>query len=208
MTENLYRLLNSADPLAGSEPSSATGEIVGRMSARARSMAARSEAPKAAWWKRRAVMMPVGIVGALALTGAAVAIPLENLGWWINDTKIEKFDVAFPISYTTDTGVEVNCQYGYYFGDPANRTEADERLAAFVADHDWSGLGERIYAAAMANPFVPGPDDDWQVDTQEIRDTFSYMRAAGDVIGAEIPDHLFEEYQSWVLATDCEGRLR
>lgn len=146
---------------------------------------------------------PSGVAGVIALTGAAVLTPLQL---WINDTPVE-LDVEIPIVYTTDTGVDVACRFGISFGEPAHRTEADERLAEFVENHDWTGIGQRIYDEAIANPFVPGPDDDWEVDTQEIRDTFSFNRAI-DLIWAEIPADLQPTGQSAGGAMDCTGRLR
>jgi hypothetical protein len=148
-------------------------------------------------------MIPLGIAGVVALTGAAVVIPL-SLG--INGTQVE-LDAEIPIIYTTDTGVDVSCRYGIYFGDPVQRGAADERLAAFVENHDWTGIGQRVYDEAIANPFVPGPDDDWEVDNQEIRDAFSFNRAT-DLIWSEIPSDLQQAGQSTGATTDCKGQLR
>ncbi len=155
------------------------------------------------WWKRRRILIPFGIVGVVALTGAAIVIPLSLL---VNGTQVE-LDAEIPIVYTTDTGVDVTCRYGIHFGDPTHRTAADERLAEFVQNHDWTGIGQHIYDEAIANPFVPGPNDDWEVDTQEIRDDFSFSRAT-DLIWDEIPAGLQQDGQSAGATMDCTGQLR
>lgn len=147
-------------------------------------------------------MIPLGVVGTLVLTGAAVMIPL---GLWINGTKVH-LDAEIPINYTTDTGVDVSCRYGIYFGDPANRTAADHRLADFLQTHDWTGIGQRIYDEAIANPFEPGPNDDWEVDSAELRDSFSFNSAV-NLIWEEIPSDLLEGVRSSGAVSDCAGRL-
>lgn len=148
--------------------------------------------------------MPLAILGVAALTGAAVLIPL-SLG--INGIQVD-LDAQIPIIYTTDNGIDVSCRYGIYFGDPASRTAADEELAEFVADHDWTGIGQRIYDDAIANPFVPGPNDDWEVDNQELRDNFSFTNALSRVIWEEIPADLMQDAQSAGGTSDCTGKLR
>ena len=148
------------------------------------------------------MMIPLVLVGVLAVTGAALLVPLS---FSINHTKVA-LDGEIPIIYTTDTGVRVSCRYGIYFGDPAHRTPADERLAAFVNSHDWSGIGQRIYAKAIANPFVPGPNDDWEVDTQQDRDVESFRRALG-LIWDEIPTKLQNAGTTAGGTTDCKGQL-
>lgn len=203
MDESLQSYLASADPVAGDEDAKLRG-LVRRMAADARQAAAAESPASAAWWKRRRIAIPLGIVSVAALTGAAVMIPL---GISVNGTPVE-MDVEIPIVYTTDTGVDVSCRYGIYFGDPATRSAVDEQLAEFVQSHDWTGIGQRIYDEAMANPFVPGPDDDWEVDTQEIRDKFSFNYAIGEVLFGEIPAELQPEGQSAGGAMDCTGQLR
>ena len=139
----------------------------------------------------------------VALTGAAVVIPL---GLWTDGTRVD-LDAEIPIIYTTDTGVEVSCRYGIHFGDPASRSTADERLAEFVAGHDWTGIGQRIYDEARANPFTPGPDDDLENDNQEIRDQLSFNYAI-EVLWQEIPRELLDAGHSAGGTTDCTGQLR
>lgn len=200
MSKILMSEIEAADPVRESEDPRRR-ELVRRLSVHAqRSSLAVKRAP---WWKRRRTIIPVGIAGALALTGAAVLAPL-NLA--VNGTQVS-FDMEIPIIYTTDTGVDVSCRLGLYFGDPLARTPADEKLAEFVKSHDWSGIGQRVYREAMSNPFIPGPDDDIQNDSQEVRDGFSFHRAT-DLIWEEIPAELRQDGQSGGGTSDCTGVLR
>lgn len=203
MNEQLRSELTAADPFPKGEDSE-LHDLVRRMAAEARDTSRTKLAARAPWWKRRRIVIPVGIVGVVALSGAAVAVPL---GLGINGTQVD-LDAEIPIIYTTDNGIDVSCRYGIYFGDPANRTAEDEQLAEFVENHDWSGIGQRIYDEAIANPFVPGPNDDWEVDNQELRDNFSFNNALSLVIWEEIPTDLLQGAQSSGATSDCTGRLR
>lgn len=204
MRETLHSELASADPAACIDDAT-RDDLVRRLSADVRREALAAPATVMPWWKRRRAIIPLGIAGVAALTGAAVLVPL---GLAINGTEVD-LDAEIPINYTTDTGVAVSCRYGIYFGNPATRGPADEQLAAFVEDHDWTGIGQRVYDDAMANPFVPGPNDDWEVDTQEIRDDFSFFTALNRVIWDEIPVALREhDGQEAGAASDCTGTLR
>lgn len=203
MSETLPAAIASADPIEDREDAT-LDELVRRMTIAAREQFSAQSAVRLPWWKRRRIVIPLGIAGVVALTGAAVVIPLSlgvNGSWGAPDAEI-------PIVYTTETGVEVRCRYGMSFGDPADRTEADERLAEFVRNHDWTGIGQRIHDEAIARPFVPGPDDDWEVDTQELRDSFSFTEATS-LIWEEIPAALLQQSGgSAGTTTDCTGRLR
>lgn len=204
MRELPHTDIASADPLAAGDHDDVTlRALLLRASADAREITATASAARTPWWRRRRTIFPLAIAGAVALTGAAVAIPLSL---WVNGTRVD-LDAEVPIVYTTDTGVEVSCRYGIYFGDPAGRTAADERLADFVENHDWTGIGQRVYDEAIANPFVPGPDDDLEVDNQEVRDRFSFSEAT-ELIWQEIPDELRYAGQSAGATMDCTGQLR
>lgn len=202
MNEQLKSDLTSADPAAGGDDAELNG-LLHRLSADARSAATSKPVGRIPWWKRRRVLIPVGIVGAFALTGAAVLIPLGQLS--VNEIPVD-YDAEIPIVYTTDTGVDVSCRFGIYFGDPAERTTEDERLATFVREHDWSDIGQRIYDEAITHPFVPGPDDKWEVDTPELRDRASFSRAT-EVIWDEIPEALMYDGWSSGASMTCKGQL-
>lgn len=203
MKELLQSDLTSADPVFGPDDAG-LHDLARRMAGDARRAVTAESATPRPWWKRRRTIIPLGIAGVVALTGTAVVIPL-SLG--VNHTWVDP-DTEIPIVYTTDTGVDVSCRYGIYFGDPVDRSAADERLAEFVKSHDWTGIGQRIYEEAIANPFVPGPNDDWEVDTQDARDESSFSRATTDLILNEIPSDLMQEPgQTSVATTDCKGQL-
>lgn len=138
---------------------------------------------RAPWWKRKPVLVPLSIAGIAALTAAAVVSPLyaNRFG-----TSVEP-DADIPIRYITDSGVEVNCRYGIYFGDPEARNDTDEQLAEFVHNHDWTGIGQRIYDEALANPAVPG--DEETAANQEAQDVASFM-IAFRLIHEELPNDL------------------
>ncbi|WP_341974425.1 hypothetical protein LTA6_002867 [Microbacterium sp. LTA6] len=203
MNELLRSDLASADPVAAGEDAR-LHDLVRRMTVDTREASIAGTLTRAPWWKRRRTMIPLGIAGAIALTGAAVMIPL---GIAVNGTPVE-MDVEIPILYTTDTGVDVSCRYGIYFGDPATRSAADERLAEFAQNHDWTGIGQRVYEEAIANPFAPGPNDVWETDTQELRDRHSFNLAIGGVLYGEIPAELRAEGQQVGGTMDCTGQLR
>ncbi|MDF2582192.1 MAG: hypothetical protein K0R33_835 [Mycobacterium sp.] len=136
--------LAAADPATPSNPT--VRELVRSMSAEAERESRNNRRP---FWRRRRAIMPTLIVGALALAGAAVVVPLSL---WINGTQVDVVNI--PINYTTDTGIQVSCQYGIYFGDPANRTEADEELTEFVENHDWDGIGPIVLLHERGCPLV------------------------------------------------------
>ncbi len=203
MNETLQSELASADPAAGGEDAKLRA-LIHRLSTDAREASFAGPVARVPWWKRRRAVIPLGIAGVVALTGAVVLVPL---GLGVNGIQVD-LDAEVPIIYTTDTGVDVTCRWGIYFGDPVNRSAADERLAEFVQNHDWTGIGQRIYEEAIANPFVPGPNDDWEVDNQELRDNFSFNNALSLVIWDEIPASLMEQDQSAGATSDCTGKLR
>lgn len=207
MNESLQFDIASADPVAGDQDAE-LHELVRVMAIQARATSLTESPAHTHWWKRRRTMIPLGVLGIAALTGAAVWIPF-SLG--INGTQVA-LDAEIPIIYTTDNGIDVSCRYGLYFGDPVNRTPADEQLAEFVENHDWTGIGQRIYDDAIANPFAPGPDDNWEVDpkldTQELRDSHTFILATSRVIWAEIPPELQQQSESTGSTSDCTGQLR
>lgn len=203
MTETFESELVSADPAAGGEDEYVR-ILVRRLNADAREASTESSQARQPWWKRHRVMIPLGVGGLVALTGAALLSPLQL---WVGGAEVD-LDVQIPIVYTTDTGVEVSCKYGIYFGDPGGRTTTDQKLAEFVQNHDWTGIGQRIYDRAIANPFIPGPDDHWDSDTQEMRDRFSWSQATS-LIYEEMPATLLQQAgQSSGATSDCTGQLQ
>jgi len=74
---------------------------------------------------------------------------------------------------------------------------------------DWTGIGQRIYEHAIANPFVPGRDGGLDVDTQERRDSASLQMAINHEIEEMIPDQLRVSRVGLIESgrTDCQGKL-
>lgn len=205
MNEHLRSALASADPLSATQDPR-TDELVRKMAVQARS--ATETAPVVVpWWKRRRTVIPLGIGAAVALTGGALVAPLTI---FIDGITIEP-DARIPIVYTTDTGADVRCRYAIYFGDPAGRSEHEEKLAAFVADHDWDGFGQKVYELALSDPFVPGVDGGLDEDTQQRRDEMSLHTAIWRSIEAEIPAELRDiQNAEGILdsgSSDCQGQL-
>jgi hypothetical protein len=197
---DLDRLLKRNDPARAH--TDYTDQLISQMATAASSevTAAKRRTP---WWKTPRVVVPIAIGVGLMTTAGALIIPLV-LG--VNGQLVD-IDARIPIQYTTKTGVTVACTYGIYVGDPAHRTTADQKLANYLNAQDWSGIGEKIYDRAMANPFIPGPNDDWEVDNQQLRDRFSFDRAL-NVIYERIPADLMTEGMSTGATTNCTGQLR
>ncbi|WP_322411010.1 hypothetical protein [Microbacterium invictum] len=205
MTDSLQSRLAAADPV-DTDVDARLNELVRDVVAATEAEATTASPSPAPWWKRRRITIPIGVAGVLALTGAAFVLPLDRFG--VGGITVDA-DVVIPISYTTDTGVDVDCRYAIYYGDPTDRTESDERLAAFMVEQDWSGVGQRMYVRAIANPFVPGRDGGLQSDTQANRDQMSLSIAISDVIEEIIPDDLRDNREGLIESsvTDCQGKL-
>ena len=99
MNETLQSELASADPASGDEDAKLR-VLVHRLSTDAREASLAGSAARMPWWKRRRAGIPLGIAGIVALTGAAVLVPL---GLWINGTQVD-LDAEIPIVYTTSSG--------------------------------------------------------------------------------------------------------
>lgn len=192
--------LRRADP-ASSLSDDAVGELIREMSDGIRHEEVPARGPS--WWKRPRLVLPLAFVGVVALTGASIVIPLRL---WVDGQEVE-LDAYIPIQYTTESGVDVSCTYAIHFGDPDERTSADERAADYLRQHDWNGIGQRVYDHAMAHPFVPGPDDNLEVDNQQLRDQFSFTNAL-QLIWDEIPHDIHGATESAGATMDCTGQLR
>ena len=209
MNDSLQTELSAADPVSVREDARLQ-DLVRRTALAARSEAIADSPSPTPWWKRRRAMIPLGIAGVVALTGASLLVPLNK--FWIDGMQADA-DAIIPIVYTTDTGVEVSCRYSIYFGDPADRTEDDQQLAAFVAEHDWTAIGQRVYERAIADPFIPGVNGGFGDDTDDTpqrRDEASLFSAIGAVIEEEIPDRLRDTSRLGLVdsgMSDCKGQL-
>lgn len=206
MSERLQSVIEDANHVRN-ERNESIDALVRQMATAARETNdATSASRRMRWWRRRRIMLPLGITGALVLTGGAALIPLSI---WINGTQVEP-DISIPIEYTTDTGVPVACTYLIYYNFE-DRDEDNDRLNAFLQSHDWSGIGQRAYKEAISDPFVPGPEGSLQNDSQQARDRVSLgrgiNRALLEEIPAELQGPLSRTDSTSASTTDCEGLL-
>lgn len=170
------------------EPSNFTRAPLESLVDASRAEAVRSRAKR----RRRSVwLIPGAVVAAGALTaGATVFAPYFDP------------DVRIPIEYVTDTGVEITCTYALRVGSVVGGENPE--LREWLTSQDWSGVGQRIYEDAVANPFIPGEDDkgEW---TSELRDSVSFFDAMGQQISA--PDGLAVFGDEVAGTSDCTGQL-
>ena len=202
MNEQTISDLESGDPVGVDDDR--LRELVDDMAIAARVEGGREGAPAIApWWKRHRAFLPISVATMAVLTAGAILIPLDLS---VNGVRVEP-DVEIPIVYTTDTGVEVSCRQQFFFGEPGDRDEDDVRIAEFMSSHDWTGVGQRIYAEALANPIIPEADG----GTEPQFDQASFSNATNRVIEAEIPVSLqaawTREGSTYSAVTDCTGEL-
>jgi len=87
--------------------------------------------------RRGLVLAPLLGLGALALTAGAAITTIQ-------------MDVTVPINYVSASGDTVSCTASLDAG--ASDFWGDLAVSAYVRDHDWSDLGERIHARVLAEP--------------------------------------------------------
>jgi len=151
------------------------------------------------WWKNWKVMLPIGVVGVLALTGAGVAAAPLILADGV------ELDARIPITYVTESGVTVNCVYGLIRNGENGRTAERERAAEFLANEDWSGVGQEIYDFAIAHPVTPQEGEVWTNDTPDVRDAISFKLAVIPVISSHLPADLREAGSQLASTDTCTG---
>lgn len=195
--EALDEELRQADPAARLQRERATSLIMA-MAIELPSQPAR----KRPWWKHWRITLPVGVVGVLALTGATLAVPFV-LG--IDGESVD-IDARIPIAYVTGSGVSVDCIYGVFVSSQSGRTEEDERVAEFLADEDWSGIGQEVYDYAIAHPRTPQAGEVWNDDSAELRDAVSFKLAMTAVITAHLPPEM--QGAGWASTDTCTGPFR
>ena len=140
-------------------------------------MVAESRAPRRHRRKLLLVIPAVGL-GALALTGGALAVNTITS------------DVTVPLTITLTTGETVHCSAD--LGAGAENVFDDMALSTFVRDHDWSGLGQRAYARAVAAA-EPG--------TLE----FSWIEGLSQEVNGAIPSGTLGMGSAWTsVGEDCE----
>ncbi|WP_423494036.1 hypothetical protein IM711_10925 [Microbacterium esteraromaticum] len=183
----------SVDELLRGSTKSYEPSIVTRAALESLVDASRAEAARTRVNRRRRSfwLIPGAVVAAGALTaGAALFAPHFDP------------DVRIPIEYATDTGVEVTCTYALRVGSVVGGE--NPQLREWLASQDWSGVGQRIYEDAVANPFVPGEDDEGEW-TAEIVDSVSFFDAMARQIA--VPDGLAVFGDEVAGTSDCTGQL-
>lgn len=142
--------------------------------------------------KRPAFLIPVIGIAALATTAGAVAYSFGGHP-----------DVVIPINYVTANGHSVSCAYALHVGTDTSTDAA--ALRKFVASHNWSGIGQKVYAEAVAHPYIPTPNEHGQFTPANI-DRFSFELALNEVISSRYPAG--EEPQGMSSAeSNCQGEL-
>jgi hypothetical protein len=196
--DTLDEQLRAADPAARMRPAE-TVPLIAAMT----TQLPREAASRRPWWKNWKVTLPIGVVGIFALTGAGIAAPLilavgepENL---------VAIDARIPITYVTESGVTVNCVYGVYLNGPNGRTAEHERAAEFLANENWTGVGQEIYDFALAHPRAPQEGEVWTNDTPEVRDAISFKLAVIPVISSHLPADLREAGSQLASTDTCTG---
>jgi len=161
--------------------------------------------PRRRFWRRPQIVFAVALLIAAGTTAGGVATQMMKTGDLLFDDVAVPLDASILIAYETDSGRSIRCSIGmYYTSEVADVT----RLKSFLADHDWSGIGQRIYDRAMARPFRPGPGDDLSADTpQAVIDSISFSNALS-VLYDEIPSELIPDGTLGGTVSDCNGELR
>jgi hypothetical protein len=156
------------------------------------------------WWSRWRLTIPVGSAALLAITGAALA---PQLFIWINGQEAT-LDTRIPITYTTRSGVSVECVFGAAVDPDKGGSLGDqERMTAFLNDNDWTGVGQEIYDYAIANPLTA--DDGSWTDDPKARDRQTLKTAIRQVILMHVPADLLDGTNVYLASTDnCEGQLK
>ena len=199
--DNLDERLRAADQAARIRP-----DVAAALIADMTEQLPREAVRRRPWWMNWKVTLPIGVVGLLAVTGAAVAAPLIlAVG---EPYKIVELDARIPITYVTESGTTVDCVYGIYLNGHGGRTAQQERAAGFLANEDWTGLGQEIYDFAIAHPSLPKEGEVWTNDTPGVRDAISFKLAVIPVISSRLPADLRAVGSQFVSTDTCTGPFR
>lgn len=174
MSTSIDDLLRASAP----NPASTDGLIAGevdRVSVAARAHAERRQRVRRLSW----VAVPVLALPGLALASTAGTDP----------RMVPDFEI--PVSYVTDTGIEISCTLEFFNGE-LNYVETNTEAVDFIAAQDWEGVGQKIYERALeresAGLFAP------------------WFGAEDDVILAGAGDDLFTD-GGLGRDSDCTGQL-
>jgi hypothetical protein len=143
-------------------------------------------------WKRPVFLLPVIGIAALATTAGAVAYSFGGHP-----------DAVIPINYVTANGHSISCAYALHIGTDTSTDAA--ALRKFVASRNWSGIGQKVYAEAVAHPYVPTPREHGQFTPANV-DRFSFELALNEVISSQYPAGEIPQGMS-SAESNCRGEL-
>ncbi|WP_148272775.1 hypothetical protein [Microbacterium testaceum] len=155
--------------------------------------------------RRRRLVLPLTLAVIALSTGAALAAPIW-LGVGEDATRVDP-DAQIPITYTTLSGVKVDCVWAVRVGED-QRSAADDRVARALAQTDWEGIGQEIYDYAIANPRGPQPGEVWTNDTPEVRDALAFRIAVTPIIERRLPAEIRALEPGWASTSTCTGPFR
>lgn len=137
--------------------------------------------------RRRKIALPLVLVGAVVLTGAAAAA-LSPL-WFYRDGEQTAGDVVISIDYTTPQGAAAECTYEVQFGgvsangsDPLP-TNFDELIADLSTPGRWDHFKEQVDSRVITTPGS------------------RWVAVAGDVFREQLPEEL--SALSMSVSSDC-----
>ncbi|MDP3952040.1 hypothetical protein [Microbacterium sp.] len=162
-------------------------------------MAARAEQEHRRPRRRRGARVAAAVG---ALVGAGVLATAATVYIAPNFTP----DAVIPISYVTDTGRSVECSYSLAIRS-WNGTDVTA-AKAWIASHDWTGIGQRGYDLATQNPLKVGdPDMDPEI-SQETLDQMMVSTGISTVVVQEIPQDYLDRLGVGTAGTStCKWEL-
>lgn len=136
---------------------------------------------------------------------------LSPHGWETDRSSLKTMELYFtphfeiPITYTTGSNAEISCMCAIRVESTSG---ADvEPLVTWIQQHDWTKFGETVFADAVANPYIPDPEDADEWSQQDL-DTTSMSQAMQRSIMRELPQDLIPVNFMMHTSSTCQGILR
>jgi len=139
------------------------------------------------------IVLPAAALGVAALTAGAVVV--DN---------VMTMDVSIDLSYVTDTGLVEECFVnvgGATLLDPKGRQIAD-----WFRDHDWKGIGQKVYVRALEIDPTAGLESPAQYSQQEL-DAMAWSEALSELVVRSVPADVTGREASVGAQWDCDGLL-
>lgn len=114
-------------------------------------------------------------------------------------------DLIIPISYTTDTGVQINCSV-FRFNGEIGYVETSFAGVDYLRAQDWTGIGQRIYAEALVQEATlrqQAAVDPAAVDLSVVERS-AWSIAEDDLVDKTVPT---KDGDHWGGDSDCTGQL-